>query len=159
MSGIKLKRKLKSNEIEFAKVVFANSLPYDRIYVSNTIGAGKRQYTTPEGKHDGGWVLHLGAAIYPDAAVYGLSVFVHELVHVWQSYNSPIRWGYAADSMCQQIVLLKGKRAYDYEVGKNWSEYHAEQQAQLVEDWYVGGLLDGDERFPYIRDHIRRGVN
>lgn len=158
MVGIKLKRKMTEDEKIFARQIFENSLPYDDIYVSNTIGAGNRQYVTPEFKHDGGWIMHLGRAMYAGATLTShRAIFVHELTHVWQSYHSPFRWGYVANSMCQQIVLMKGAKAYDYESGFKWSHYNAEQQAQMVMDWYIWGMWEKDERFEYIRDHIRKG--
>ena len=160
MVGIKLKRKISESEQQFANRVFGNTLPFDKIRISNTIGLGNRQYTTPELKYEGGWTLHLGREMYANAIGNGWNIFIHELVHVWQSYHSPIKWAYAANSMCQQIVLLKFGRAYNYELGKNWGNYHAEQQAQLVEDWCVDGKFsENDDRFPYIRDNIRLGLN
>lgn len=160
MVGIKLKRKITEPEKRFAEQVFQNTLPWDKIYISNTIGAGQRQYVTPQARHDGGWIMHLGAAMYAGSTVTTDGyIFVHELTHVWQSYHSPFRWGYAADSMCQQIVLLKGSKAYNYTSGSPWTEYHAEQQAQMIQDWYLGGMSESDDRFQYVRDHIRTGRN
>ncbi|MGH9821530.1 MAG: hypothetical protein ACRD43_15305, partial [Pyrinomonadaceae bacterium] len=48
--------------------------------------------------------------------------------------------------------------AYVYQVGGAWAEYNAEQQAQIVEDWYARGRSTNDReepRFVYIRDHLR----
>ncbi len=160
MSGIKLKRKLTLDEKIFAQQVFNNTLPYDDIYVSNTIGAQDRQYVTPELRHDGGWIMHLGRAMYAGATLTSeRETFIHELTHVWQSYHSPFRWRYAANSMCQQIVLMKGSKAYDYENGFDWKDYNAEQQAQIVMHWYQLGMSETDARYEYVRDHIRKGEN
>lgn len=160
MVGIKLKRKATEPEKQFAESVFANTLPWDKISISNTVGVGNRPYTTPELKYGGGWILHLGSVLYGNVLGNYQHIFIHELVHVWQSYHNPIKWAYAANSMCQQIVLLKGKKAYNYDLGKDWSDYHAEQQAQIVEDWCtVGKYSQSDDRFRYIRDHIKRGIN
>lgn len=160
MAGLKFTRKMNETERICAERIFGDTLPWDRIIISNTIGLGKRPYTTPELKHKGGWVLHLGSKIFADTRGDGWLTFIHELTHVWQSYNSSIKWAYAANSVCQQIVLLKFGRAYNYTVGKDWNEYHAEQQAQIVEDWCgVGMYMESDSRFRYIRDHIRRGIH
>ena len=45
--------------------------------------------------------------------------------------------------------------AYEYESGKSWNEYNVEQQARIVEHWYVGGMKQDSELYPYVRDHIR----
>lgn len=160
MAGIKLKRAITFEEKTFAESVFENTLPWDKIIISNTIGAGNRQYVTPELKYGGGWIMHLGPQMYGGATLtYYSHVFIHELTHVWQSYHSPIKWRYAANSMCQQILLMKGAKAYDYEAGFQWNHYNAEQQAQIVMEWYEWGMWEKDERYEYIRDHIRKGVN
>jgi hypothetical protein len=160
MVGIRLKRKMSQNERDLATAVFYETLPWDRIEISNTIGAGNRQYVTPELKYGGGWVMHLGPAMYGGTTITKDSdTFMHELTHVWQSFHNPLKWGYVADSMCQQILLMKGSKAYDYQPGSPWNSYHAEQQAQIVMHWYLGGVREDDVLFPYIRDHIRRGIN
>jgi hypothetical protein len=38
---------------------------------------------------------------------------------------------------------------------KSWRKFNAEQQAMIVENWYVGGMSESDEAFVYIRDNIR----
>lgn len=160
MTAIKLKRGLNFDERTLAESVFFNTLPWDKIIISNTIGAGKRQYVTPELRHDGGWIMHLGGEMYAGGTTGWYSdVFIHELTHVWQSYHSPKRWNFVANSMCHQILMFKGAKAYDYTTGAAWQAYNVEQQAQIVSHWYNDGMVESDSRFQYIRDNIRKGVN
>jgi hypothetical protein len=62
------------------------------------------------------------------------ATLIHELTHVWQGHNNAFPWGYVADSIAMQCML--GGRSYAYVPGDQWSSYHAEPQAQIVEDWY-----------------------
>lgn len=154
-----MKRLLKKKEIEVAWDVYSDTLPYDKIYISSSIGLGKRQFTTPGLKRNSGWVLHMGSAWYQSAGAEHKDrwIFIHELMHVWQSINAPHKWSYVADSVCQQIVLLKGKHAYDYTIGTPWEQLHAEQQAQLVSDWYQLGQSFDDDRYQYISNYVLKG--
>jgi hypothetical protein len=126
------------------------------------------------------------------------STFIHELCHVWQGENGAWPTFYMAQSIWAQ--LNNGVRdiwrtrewrgwgqhrstAYKFsmtDIGKNWGSFNAEQQASLVESWYMpeierivplgnnrvrihnfgpgvygGGRSEHDRRFPYIRDVIR----
>jgi hypothetical protein len=60
---------------------------------------------------------------------------IHELTHVWQGHNNPIPGSYVLDSVFNQIK--SGHAAYTYVPGNRWREYNAEQQAKIVEDWFV----------------------
>ena len=158
--GIK-RRSLRMDEIIFAKYVFGNSLPYDEIKISNTIGFGKREFTTPALRKKNGLVLHLGVKGF-DSAISPIEyrhIFIHEMVHIWQSVHWKNRWGFVGDSVCQQVVLMKGQKAYNYELGKKWSDYHAEQQASIISDWYYWGGIESDPQFEYVKNHLRRGIN
>jgi hypothetical protein len=114
---------------------------------------------TPELKPDGGWILHMGTL--EDQAALDKGTFIHELMHVWQSYYSPYRWGYVANSLCHRYLLLKGQKAYDYVAGKTWREYTVEQQAKIIEDWFRLGSPTSESvmGYDFVRDHIRPGIN
>lgn len=158
--GVK-RRDLRGDEIIFAKYVFGNSLPYDEIKISNTIGFGKREFTTPALRKKNGIILHLGVHGF-NSAINPLEyrhIFIHELVHAWQSVHWKHRAGFVGDSVCQQVILLKGAKAYDYELGKKWSEYHAEQQASIISDWYYFGGIESDQQFEYVKNNLRPGIN
>jgi hypothetical protein len=84
------------------------------------------------------------------------AVFVHELTHAWQikhtAFVAEIIWEAAVNE-------VEGKTAaYTYTLdGRAWSGYGIEQQAEIVEDWYLGGAALLSPRFPYIQNNIRLG--
>jgi hypothetical protein len=69
------------------------------------------------------------------------AVLIHELTHAWQGHNQGFAWGYVLNScyyQCKCTVELKSQSsAYDYTAGQQWDRYEVEQQAKIVEDWYV----------------------
>jgi hypothetical protein len=67
------------------------------------------------------------------------AVFIHELTHVWQGHNSAFPWSYVGNSIIMQCMCGRGQGhqgAYAYVPGGQWSNYQAEQQAMIVQDWY-----------------------
>jgi hypothetical protein len=47
--------------------------------------------------------------------------------------------------------------AYRYVLGRDWTSYNPEQQAAIVEHWYLMGQSTTDPRYTYIDQHIRKG--
>ncbi len=158
-------RFLNDAEKDLARKVFEETLPYGAIYLSNGLGLERRAYTIPHPLHFGSYVIHIGPDSFPDATdssvcMFGQTVdavFIHELTHVWQGVNRRHAFDYVLDSVYNQIRF--GSKAYDLnqdDVGKKkWKEFNAEQQAMIVENWYVGGMVESDPAFTYIRDNIR----
>lgn len=158
-------RLLTNAEKDLARTVFEETLPYGTIYLSNGLGLGHRAYTIPHPLHIGSYVIHIGPEIFPDATdsskvmfdQTGDAVFIHELTHVWQGVNRATAFNYIVDSVYHQ--LRDKDHAYDLnnaDIGtKAWGKFNAEQQAQIVENWYVAGRSEGDAAFRYIRDNIR----
>lgn len=158
-------RLLSDPEKDLARKVFEETLPYGSIYLSNGLGRQRRAYTIPHPLHLGSYVIHIGPAAFPDATNSAVSmlgqtvdaVFIHELTHVWQGVNRRHAFDYVFDSVYNQVRF--GSEAYDLnqeDVGtKKWKEFNAEQQAMIVENWYVGGMVESDPAFTYIRDNIR----
>jgi hypothetical protein len=158
-------RLLTDAEKNLARKVFEETLPYGAIYLSNGRGLGQRAYTIPHPLHIGSYVIHIGPDIFKDATdssnlmfnQTGDSVFIHELTHVWQGVNRRHALDYVFDSVYHQV--REGSHAYDLnqdEVGKkSWGEFNAEQQAMIVENWYVAGMSESDDAFTYIKDNIR----
>jgi hypothetical protein len=158
-------RFLTDAEKDLARTVFEETLPYGAIYLSNGLGLQHRAYTIPHPLHLGSYVIHIGPEIFTDATdssklmfnQTGDSVFIHELTHVWQGVNRRTPLNYMFDSVYHQIH--DGSHAYDLadaDIGtKSWGKFGAEQQAMIVQNWYVGGRSESDPAFPYIRDHIR----
>ena len=158
-------RLLTDAEKDLARQVFEEALPYEAIYLSNGLGLGQRAYTIPHPLHLGSYLIHIGDATFPDATDSSIivlgqtadAVFIHELTHVWQGANRRHAFDYILDSVYNQVRF--GSHAYDLnrdDVGKkSWGEFNAEQQAMIVENWYVAGMSETDPAFIYIRDNIR----
>ena len=158
-------RKLTDNEKTLARKVFEETLPYGSIYLSNGLGLGRRAYTIPHPVHIGSYVIHVGKDIFKDATdsanvmfnQTGDAIFIHELTHVWQGVNRSWAFAYIFDSVYYQAK--DGSNAYKVnapDIGtKKWKDFNAEQQGQIVEAWYVAGMLEAAPAFKYIRDNIR----
>jgi hypothetical protein len=167
VSATYAERLLTDAEKNLARTVFAETVPYGKIYLSNGRGLGKRAYTIPHPLHLGSYVIHIGPDIFRDATdssnvmfdQTGDSIFIHELTHVWQGANRSTPLNYVFDSVYNQIH--SGSHAYDLDpddVGKKpWGKFNAEQQGMIVQNWYVGGMLESDPAFTYIKDNIRAG--
>ena len=158
-------RLLTDAEKDLARQVFEEALPYEAIYLSNGLGLGQRAYTIPHPLHLGSYLIHIGDATFPDATDSSIivlgqtadAVFIHELTHVWQGANRRHAFDYVLDSVYNQLRF--GSHAYDLnrdDVGnRGWGEFNAEQQAMIVENWYVAGMSENDDAFTYIKDNIR----
>jgi hypothetical protein len=165
-------RALRQVEIDLAKTVFFETLPYNRILIGDGFsligGSAWMESADMPGIGTGDYyVLHMGGVGYQDctatAKIYGegndrqvKTVFIHELTHVWQAFHG--RWVFSNSMFSQACAIATtGDRsnAYSYESGLEWSDYNVEQQASIVEDWFVGGKREDIVLYEYIRDHIR----
>ena len=68
------------------------------------------------------------------------ALLIHELVHVWQGYHGDSRYDYVVGSIWHQ-ALSDDAYSYDMNDLKEWDEYGPEQQANIVEGWYVAGMV------------------
>jgi len=92
---------------------------------------------------------------------YAQGVFVHEMTHVWQHQNG-------LDLIAAGLITFAGTRgdygkAYPYtlDAGRDLTEYGIEQQASIVEDWFlmqVHGLPPGRLENPPARDDLYQAV-
>jgi len=150
-------REISTGEYNQAGKVFRDRLPpRTNILISNGLGAQQRPYTVPHPTLSRKYVMHLGPDAYRNANQNNLDIILmHELTHVWQGHHGRSRWCYVCNSVINQARY--GSSAYSYTLGQDWSSYNAEQQAQIVEDWYRAGMneRDSDTRWRYIRDNIR----
>ena len=162
-------RLLRKSEIEFARQVFEDRLPYDRVYLSSrffpfnegTAVTVASLSTFVPVRTMRSYTIFAGPEVFREGADRpGVrDTFIHELTHVWQGYHGSLGWEYMVNSMIAQghALLVQGdrNRAYDYKPGAAWDDYNVEQQALLVQDWYLNGMREDDERFTYIARHIR----
>jgi hypothetical protein len=100
------------------------------------------------------YLINVGSA-YLDMSSSNTELLVHETTHVWQGKNSYLALSYVFDSCISQCI--RGSGAYGYTAGSNWYSYNAEQQASIVEDWFVSGEPTSGALWDYIRDYVRQG--
>ena len=163
-------RLLKESEVEFARQVFEDKLPYDRVYLSSRFFPGNKGTAVTVASVSSfilvpslrKYTIFVGPDVFDEGADGPLfrGTFIHELTHVWQGYHGILGWAYMAQSMLSQgyAILTQGNRnrAYNYKPGEPWGSYNVEQQARLVQDWFLEGMRTADDvRYPYIANHIR----
>ena len=166
-------RLLKKSEIEFARQVFEDQLPYNKVHLASYYLPGNDGVPVTLASVSSiipvaslrNYTIYFGPEVFKDGADRpGIrDTFIHELTHVWQGFHSSFGWEYMVNSMIAQghALLTEGDRdrAYDYKPGKPWKKYNVEQQALLVQQWFKDGMREDDERFTYIAKHIRKGKN
>jgi hypothetical protein len=172
IAGSQVKQRLLSDkEKNIARLVFADTLPFDRIYVTNIKAPGSdRAFTTP--MLDGSILVNLGKRY--DNPLEGTTdpddlnqIFIHELVHAWQltyAFSPELIWEAA-------INHIKGEAVYNFDTSKRqvWSEMNIEAQASAVAYWFGLFYTTGEQSdseaaknvflYDYIANHIRLGTN
>ncbi|HEX8354579.1 MAG TPA: hypothetical protein VF611_16860 [Pyrinomonadaceae bacterium] len=166
-------RLLRESEVELAGQVFEDKLPYGRIHLASFYLPGNQGTAVTLASASSflpvralrNYTIYFGPEVFRGGADRPgfWDTFIHELTHVWQGYHGLLGWEYMAQSVLAQgyAILTRGvrDRAYDYEPGAPWGSYNVEQQARLVQDWFLDGMRADDERYPYIVNHIRAGRN
>jgi hypothetical protein len=174
-------RRLTQDEIAFAGTVFGDTLPLDRILLTDMasppILGGRGQFTFPN--VDGDILVNLGAAYtdpmhYTDPLYYPAQgeVLIHELVHTWQIANSWLVPGLACGAVGAK---MQGSSAYNYgPAGPPYSSFGIEAQAAIVDRWFYrhaagwistedliqklnASAAKSDPYFMYIANNIRLG--
>lgn len=161
-------RALKDDETAFARVVFKDRLPYDKIRIAGFFLPFNDG--VPVTLYNGStYTIYFGKDVYDRGADRVRPVtFIHELTHVWQGHNSSNSFEYIINSTVAQgrAIAKHGNRnkAYEYDdrAYLQWKKYNVEQQASIVEDWFRsssggGNAKDTDPRFTYIFWVIRAG--
>lgn len=166
-------RLLSEAEIDLARQVFQDRLPYKKIHIASyylpgnhgvpvTLASVSSLIATPSRRS---YTIYFGPEVHRDGAdaPQTRAVFIHELTHVWQGFHRRHSWEYMVNSMLAQghAIVTTGDRntAYAYEPGGRWDGYNVEQQALIVQDWFRNGMRTDDALFRYIEDHIRAGRN
>jgi hypothetical protein len=163
-----------------ARAVFGDTLPIDKILLTNIYGPNKVCFTVPN--VDGTILVNLGDA-YDDPANYAQppadggynfagQVFIHELTHAWQIAQNSFTY----DEFWEAAkAKLQGQAAYNYgPPTRRWADWGLEQAASIVDEWFAGDNKDApsnlfnkprtrqdpnDPYFHYISDNIRLGQN
>ena len=178
-------RFIRDEEWNICQKVYGDTLPFRyRILITNALGAQGRPFTIPTSIFPAGAATFLGGAVGFAAGVIGSvgnvgylvnvgaegeksmstrgeteRLLVHEMCHVWQGYNSVFALSYVMDSAISQCSLPDA-----YAVSPNpqlpWENYNAEQQAKIVDQWYITDhMSDTSPRFKYIKYYLRKGSN
>jgi hypothetical protein len=178
-------RRLRTEEVEFARQVFGDSLDFDRIRLTNLLGVNSRPFTIPT--VDDTILVNIGDGVTFDRPIDAMTrgkpvpgqLLIHELTHAWQIQHASLEDGYVPGWLCKGIEeqVVEGKSAYRYgEPGPSWRSFGVEGQASIVDQWFGGngnqvpGVLPAgfedrpakmnpDSRyFDYIENNIRAGV-
>ena len=169
-------RSLNEAEMALARTVFRDTLPFDRIRITdlyspshNEKGFVAREFVVLG--IDGSILVNMGKnfdhTLEADvqAAVRGSysnpgEVLIHELTHAWQIHHSFFTPGLLCDALLN--------RNYQYDKAKvsaraPWSDFGVEEQATIVNEWFgkynMVGLQSpealNDERFFYVTQYLR----
>ncbi len=169
------RRQLHQEEYDWANaVVFKGSLPpIEKIWLTDTIGAGGRAFVWPE--PDGNITLNMGPNAMTDPRSYNDDgrqlnasnlvirygeVFIHELVHAWQIYHSPRDSAFVVEALTHTACSGGSKDAYRYEMPpqRSFDEYNIEQQASIVSDWYSRYFI-GNKNNKFLFRHPSSGID
>jgi hypothetical protein len=119
-------RHLTPDEVAKAKTVFADILDYSHIKID--------EKATIMTKDKG--IIYVGFNTINSWGALREDIFIHELVHVWQYQKFGA--GYISNALKAQV----SKEGYNYAYNKGWEksasihDFNAEQQADLVQDYY-----------------------
>lgn len=154
-------RPLNDGEIAVGQSVFGNTIPYDKIRLTNLAGMGGRAFTIPG--VDGLTYINLGSnydnPMMDDRGHYtGVGqLLIHELTHAWQIEHATFIPGLLCSMVVNQERNTFGDSVYKYDgPGPNWGDFNAEQQGSIVDQWFAA--TDKQSRFrpmdqgsPYYR--------
>jgi len=119
-------RSLTTGEIALARSVFGDSIDLDDVQLKTAWWVLKHYAVSPNGNiyfNPADWIID-----FSDASLSKKSWLIHELTHVWQ--------------LQQGLKVVRGAlidRRYDYvlKTGKSFFNYGIEQQARMVQDYFI----------------------
>lgn len=130
-----------AGEIALARSVFSNSIDYDRVRIhdgrifpgfiqkKDRAMAGRNKISFPGGSH---------CADFSQGEPRIQSLFIHELAHVWQHQNKIVNTYVAfAREMIRHKFNYNACYAYKLEEGRQLKFYNFEQQATIIQDWFL----------------------
>jgi len=174
-------RRFRQDEIDFARVVFGDSVDFENVRLTNLFGLGNRAFVTPT--VDNTILVNLGGAAFDspitrttDSYPVEGQLLIHELTHVWQIQHRSLEDGYVPGWLCEGIAeKTKGKKAYEPgPPGPPFRSFGIEGQASIVDRWFAGkkggkpldpgnplltAMDESSRYFGYISDNIRLGVS
>jgi hypothetical protein len=133
-------RALTAGEIDLAKRIFKDSIDYSTVKIHNE----KYVFFQPDesGMTPNGEIYVSGSETYKND--YAIEIprlrgfFIHEMVHVWQ-YQLNILSLVGAATNERILNVFDYAKAHKYELApmKDLLKYRIEQQAQIIEDYYL----------------------
>src|SRR5689334_11515762 len=155
MREVKNIRKLAIGEIQLAQRVFRTTIDYDKVLISDGLGANNREVTLPTSlpvtiylnvpSSEGDFVIHAGNGYFGMSTLQSdRNTLIHELTHVWQGQH---QYTPAAFYGLMGLITQMGSDPYPYDhdhLYSSWDLYNMEQQAQIVEDWFSDGMKEYD---------------
>lgn len=193
-------RNLNQDEINEVVKVFQYSVDLTNVYICRPILTEAGVITVASVNDTGSiWKYEIlwSTDVYNRSAIQATqhNTLIHEMTHVWQGQHGIYPSVYMLESAWEQFthgvedIIDKGEwrtwdvhrgTAYLYnmaDIGANWNQFNVEQQASIVESWYLdemdnrrspnnkfygegvycGGASPYDPRYPYIRDVILAG--
>ena len=121
-----LSRHLSTGEVALARSVFGDNIDLDTVQLKTAWWVLKNYAVSPNGNiyfHPADWVED-----FSKVSINKQRWLIHELTHVWQ--------------LQQGLKVVRGaliNRRYDYDlaIGQSFFKYGIEQQARMVEDYFV----------------------
>ncbi|MEH3041295.1 MAG: peptidoglycan-binding protein [Sphingomonas paucimobilis] len=186
-------------ERALAHSVFRGSIPYDHVFLTDFgLGGAVTLCHLSPGSPALYAISWKAGLLTTRAPADQPATLIHELTHVWQGENGVAPGLYMLQSVLAQGVSgirdwLRGGewKGWDHhrgatyrftanDIGRPWRDFNVEQQASIVQSWFMnerdrivrvgprvsrttdfgdgvfgGGRSIHDARFPYIRDVIR----
>ncbi|PNK61849.1 type IV secretion protein Rhs [Psychrobacter sp. FDAARGOS_221] len=117
-------RALTPGEVAMAHSVFGKQLDVSEVQIKTAFWVLKNYAVSPNGNiyfHPRDWIED-----FSKASLSKQGWLIHELTHVWQ--------------LQQGLKVVRGaliNRRYDYVLGQSFFKYGIEQQARMVQDYYL----------------------
>ena len=131
-------RSLTAGETALARRVFGSSIDYDAVTVSEGKFISFQPYGTAMAPDGNLYMYGCYKDDYTCEADHWQGHFIHEMTHVWQQQNGVLNPVVEAVKLSVKHRFNYGA-AYDYklEQGKDLLDYNMEQQASLVQDYFM----------------------
>lgn len=122
----KRSRNLNASEVVLARLVFGDSINLDTVQLKTAWWVLKNYAVSPNGNiyfHPADWIED-----FSKATIRKQSWLIHELTHVWQLQHG---------LKVVRGALIDRRYAYNLQQGKSFFKYGIEQQARMVQDYFI----------------------
>lgn len=141
-------RVLTDNEVALARTIFGGSINYMRIIVTDEKYVFFQPRNIAMAPHG---FLHMCNHYSPDytrESPEKRALFIHEMTHVWQFQKKIFRPVREALKLCLKYKFnYAATYFYKLEANRNFRSYNMEQQAAILEDYFLD----------YRENHLHKG--